>query len=634
MKLQLFDGGQNSRLAPQLLQANQAVSYFNIDNSTGVLEPVKKAQQTELTKGKYAYYFDKDAVWLDPTVPTDYAVLEDVLYYTNTLGAHKLVDGVEQPLGIAPPTNAPNASTGYGVTPLTGVTVKNVATGGNLPDDAQTYLLVNVDSAGHYSKGLNIRVALSYTANAAVSTYDYDPSFWEAITTVNISDSTTRSITFTTWLGTISNKAKLFRLYDDGFHLVANITTNGQVVTDSVYDISANELLDNKDFGPLDGTYSYVYTFYDNNKGVESAPSGVSTELKVTGGAIQLSNLQVSTNPTVTHKIIYRVGGDITEFTEVVRLPNATTSYLDQIKDTDLAAVLLESDSYDAPPTGLQYITEAYAMLFGAVGTKLYYTPIGVPDAWPGDYYIEIGETITGLGPTANGMLVFTKYKTYIVSGTGPTSLIKSILSADQGCLNHKSIASTQGSLFWISTDGICNSSGNVPSVVSKANLGKISVVPVQAVVYDEVYYCLMNDGKVLAIDYRFSPILKWLQPGVDSLLVANDTLYGSKDGYLWELFSSAEYEEFKYLSPRLAEATVAMLKTYKKVYIYSKGAIKLNIYVDDVLVASGNYTDEDTHVIQIPQDKQRGCFIQFEVTGTGKVYEIWYEAGASKNGQ
>lgn len=634
MKLQLFDGGQNSRRAPHFIEANQAVEYFNIDNSTGELRPVAKALKTRLAKGKYAYYFDKDNVWVDPASHTDYAVLEDKLYYTSGGSAYKVVDGVTQPLGISPPSTAPSISKGYEVKQLAEVTVTN-NTGGNLPNDALHYVLVNINSSGKYSKGLHIRVAVSLTQNASVTTSDYDPSFWEAITSVNTSDSKDRKVVFKAWRGSLMGIAKLFRLHDDGFHLVATITSKYQVVEDTVYDISSNELLDNDNFGPLDGTYSYVYTFYDNNKGVESAPSAVSAELKVLGGAIQIGNLAISSNSTVTHKILYRVGGNVGEFTQVAKLANSVTSYLDEGKDTDLGDTQLSSDSYDAPPSGLKYLIEAYAMLFGVVDTKLYYTPIGVPDAWPGDYYIEIGETITGIGAAANGLLVFTKYKTYLISGTGPTSLIKYLLSGDQGCLSHYSIATTQGSLFWASTDGICTSNGGIPQVVTKSVLGKISLDPVKAVVFDEVYYCLNSDGNVLAIDYRYSgAVIKWLEPGVDSLVVANDKLYGHLDGYLYELFASTELESFKYKSPRLTEGVATVLKTYKKIFIYSKGVIELKVYIDDVLVAVGNYTDEDTHTIQVPQELQRGCFIQFEVTGTGTVYEISYDAGGSKNGQ
>ena len=61
---------------------------------------------------------------------------------------------------------------------------------------------------------------------------------------------------------------------------------------------------------------------------------------------------------------------------------------------------------------------------------------------------------------------------------------------------------------------------------------------------------------------------------------------------------------------------------------------VQLKVYIDDVLLATGNYETADAHTIQVPQDKQRGCYIHFEVSGTGEVYEIEYEAGGSKNGQ
>lgn len=633
MKLQLFDGGQNSRKAPHFLAANQGVKYINIDNSTGVLEPVNKAIQTNLTKSAFAYYWDKEDVWIDKGARTDFAELNDTLYYTVNGLAYKYKNGVEKKLGIAPPTTAPTVAITNHVTKMTSITAVNTSVG-NLPNDPLYYVLVNVNEAGSYSVGSLIRVALSLTSNASVSISDYVPAEWENISTVSNTEVGTRGVSFSAWHGVINDRMKLFRWYAGKFHLVAEREFYTPVIEDTVFDISANAVLDNTAFNPLLGTYSYVYTFYDNNTGAESAPSPVSVERTLASGKVQISNLAISSNTAVTHKIIYRVGGDVTEFTELARITNATTSYLDETKDTDLDNNLLTSDNYDAPALGLKYLTEAYAMLFGAIGTKLFFTPIGLPDAWPGDYFVEIGKTITGIGTTVNGLLVCTKNTTYILTGSGPLSLVKSLLSSDQGCINHYSMASTQGSLLWVSNDGVCSSNGGVPEVLTKTTLGKIKLVPTYAVVHDEVYYCLNSDKSILAIDFRFSPIVKWLMPDLESLVIANDTLYGHKDGQLWEFFASTDKEQFEYLSPRLTETTAAMLKTYKKVYIYSKGVIKLKVYVDDVLVSTSNFTTEDTHVVQVPQDLQRGCFIQFEVSGTGQVYEIWYIAGESKNGQ
>ena len=139
--------------------------------------------------------------------------------------------------------------------------------------------------------------------------------------------------------------------------------------------------------------------------------------------------------------------------------------------------------------------------------------------------------------------------------------------------------------------------------------------------------------GHILAIDYRFGQLAKDLELSVSSLVVANDVLYGYRTGTLWELFAGQDTETFSYKSPRFIEGRATENKVYKKVYIYSKGVVQLKVLINDEVVAQAEYTDEDAHVLQVPQEKQRGFFIQFEITGSGTVYELEYEAGARKDG-
>ena len=65
MKLQTFDGGLSTSMAPQLLQLNQAVEFENIDNATGVLVPVQTAAETDLVVGKFPYFFRAEDKWRD-----------------------------------------------------------------------------------------------------------------------------------------------------------------------------------------------------------------------------------------------------------------------------------------------------------------------------------------------------------------------------------------------------------------------------------------------------------------------------------------------------------------------------------------------------------------------------------------
>lgn len=632
MKLTNFNGGINVKDAPHLIGINEAVVFTNIDSEPGSLLPAKSMSESQTVRKKFAYFFEAEQKWIESDFRRDYVTYESTLYWTEQGIGYKYKDGVTTSLGIAKPVTKPALAVIDAPQRLTQVTINNIVSAGNLPNGNLDYLLVNVDANGNYSKGLVIRVGPSTTTSTTANTSDYSAANYEGLTKIDTSTGTNpRSVEFSKFLGVIVDKAKLFRFYDDAFYLVSNIASLTDTLVDSVVDIRSNEKLNNEFFGPLSGTYTYVYTYYNSLMGIESAPSLVSAEVQVGAGKIFVSNMPASKDTQVDTKIIYRVGGQLSKFTEVARIANNVTTYLDNTKDIDLVGDILESASYFPPPQGLTYLTEAYAMLFGAVGSKLYYTHIGLPNAWPGDYFIECVEKITGIGVAANGLFVFTKTGTIIVSGTGPTSLAKSPLSKTQGCISHYSIVSQDGVVYWASTDGICASSGGRPQVITKPKLGKVELKPIQAVTIDEVYYLLQEGGNLLAIDFRYTPLIKYFNLDIDNLIVASDTLYGWKAGYIRELFAGPSVLEYEYLSPKLSDGKVSEKKTYKKVYIYSRGAIKLDIYIEDVLVQHVDLDGQDAHVIQVPQEYQRGCFIQFKVTGTGEVLEIDYTVEGRK---
>lgn len=391
MKLTNFNGGINIKDAAHLISINEAVVFRNLDSEPGSLKPARAMSDTLVPKKKYSYFFEAEQVWIESDVRRDYVTYESTLYWTEAGAGYKYKTGETTNLGIVKPEVKPILTVTDAPPRLTQVTINNKTEVGNLPNGTLDYLLVNVDANGNYSKGLIIRVGPSTTTNTTANTSDYSEENYKGLTKVDTSTGTNpRSVEFSKFLGKLGSLAKLFRFYDDAFYLVGDIASLGAVVIDSEVVISSNEKLDNTKFGPLSGTYTYVYTYYNSLIGVESAPSPVSTEVQVDAGKIQLTGLQSSTDPQVDKKIIYRVGGQQAKFTEVARIANTELAYIDQTKDVDLTGDILESTNYFPPPAGLQYLTEAYAMLFGAVGSKLYYTPIGLPNAWPGDFFYRV----------------------------------------------------------------------------------------------------------------------------------------------------------------------------------------------------------------------------------------------------
>lgn len=636
MKLQTFDGGVANRLVPQLLNLNQGVIYENIDNAKGILTPVKNKLPTGILLDLYNYYYVAGDEWLSSARPTDYLEFQRKMYLTDRVNPpQKYSNETYNNLGIVKPISTPIINNTSSATPLEDITILNKTDSGDLPAADFDYLLFNVKD-GIYSTPFKFTVYASSTestrASGEVISFNETTRFGRN-SIITADDPTNRAVEFKDLKGDFKDSAKLYRWYDGAWRLVFEFTSKSDTFIDAIYDVSTKVELDEDNISRFNGTYQYVYTYYNADDGTESAPSSISKELEVDSGSIQVSLLNNSTDSQVTTKRLYRLGGNITQFTLVTELELSVTTFVDTLSDIDLDGRLLESDNYYEAPKGLQFLSESYAMLFGAVGSTLRFTPIGKPNAWPPEYSLQFESDITGLGPVANGVLVFTRTKTYIVTGTGPTSLAQQSLRGDQGCIAFESIAEAfEGTLIWASEDGLCTSSGNNVTSLTKNFLGEIKLDPISSVVHDEVYYCQNRDGSILAWDYRFQTIPKYLNLGTESLSVALGELYGYSKGELYSLYKDSTNTTFKYKSPRFVEGSFSMNKTYKKVYVRSEGDIIIDIIIDDEVVARYVLTSKDTHQLQVPQQQQRGYSIQFNIEGTGTVHEIEYTASPRQN--
>lgn len=629
MKLQVFNGGQSSRMRPQFIQASEGVEYENLDYDLGSLAPVMMPKETPISVKKYHQWFNAGSQWIDSDTPRDYVEFQKTMFWTDRVNPpQKRSDtGITSNLGIERPYQLSGFQLTVNPQAIKDVKIEPLSQPTGLPMEIQYYLLINSDANG-YSNAFQFYVdTRDRVVTVAQSTNDpqIQPKIDSSSTT-----SAKRQVRVSNIKGATvgSGGFKLFRQYAGKFYLVGTFTTT---ITDSVEDISANEQLNYNLFGALNGVYTYVQTYLNNNDGTESAPSDVSAEQDITaGGYITLNNLPISNDPQVTHKRIYRVGGLLGEFTLVTTLANNVTTFVDNIKDTNVPGHILDTtDAYPAP-AGLKYLQEAYAMLFGAIDTKLRFTPVGKPDQWPETYYLQFDAPLTGIAPVANGVLVFTQFRTYIVTGTGPTSLSQYLLSSDQGCIAYESVQLIATEAVWASTDGICSSSGNRPVVITKDKLGKIALNPIDSAIYDEAYYLMEANNKILC--YKKGVVARY-DFNVSSLALANDTLYGYRDGKLWEIFNGDTPAYFKFKSARFTEGRFTANKTYKKIFLYSRGRVIINILINDVIVQTRELNGEDSFTIQVPQELQRGFFIQFEIEGTGEVYELEYVIGDQTSG-
>jgi len=622
MRLTAFNGGLNVRVDPHLIQDNQGRVFNNIDDSKGTLTPVKDKVQAISDAKKYGVWFTAEQRWVFSDTQISWAEFQEKLYYADgSTRPKKVIDGTTYNLGITPPSSGLNLFVNDIISPVTTIdfidatnycyddpepgTPDVCTTYGYLPHGDYEYILLNVNANGKIQSKVFTH---TFSAPDPQPRYTYYNAGWIRVSCDDAE---------------FGDYVKVYRKYQGQYRLVDILTNPSDIVYDKELDISENEKLESQT-DLLNGTYRYALTYYSSLDGTESAPYFSGEEVEVTNGSISVKNIPVPSDPQITQKYLYRLGGNLTEWTLVDKLPLSTTTYNDVKADTLVEGSLLTTQGYLPPKNSLRYLTEAYAMLFGAVGDKLYFTPIGLPNAWPESYYLDFPTTITGIAETQIGLLVCTENKTWLVTGTGPNSLAQQLLDGSEGCINHYTMQNLEGAIMWVSRNGICASNGGSVVVTTKTKMDRLVLNPINAVVYDKTYYVQQADGTLFAADAD-AQTLKTFELGTESLQVGDGKLYGYSNGYLHELFASSANLKQEWLSAEFAIGGLTQQKFYKNIYAYIDGPIELTVYINGKQVQQISYEDTDIVQLKVPTSS-KGNRIQFGVKGTGRLLELYWE--------
>ena len=393
--------------------------------------------------------------------------------------------------------------------------------------------------------------------------------------------------------------------------------------------------------GVLEGIYSYVYTYYNINDGTESRPSPLSAELDITDKSIEVAGILPSSDAQVTHIRLYRLGGTLTKYNLVEELDPTTNVYIDNKADSDITGEhILDTFTTNDPLVGMKHLTVANAILFASLEDKLYFSDVGKPASWSRTNYIDFDMPITGIGAVQHGLLVFTKYATYIVTGNSPSTFSRYLLSAEQGCVNHDTICYTKNTLVWLSLDGICMSNGGDIKIISQPRLGKMDVVSINAVVWDRMYILGLEDS-TLIFDMRYSNLCIRSLDISGRYMVMEDRLYYRKHEIdavgIQEVFTGNPSLMY-YRSPIFTEGRFSELKQFKDFYISYKGSIKVKIYIYTVQgikkILDKDLDSEHLQSTMKSLGDTAGYGISISIIGTGEVYEIDFRASGRENGR
>lgn len=679
MQISAFNGGLSTRIAKHLIKPNEATNVVNLDVTAGSIIPAKGLEDQNRSISKYIYGWR--GRWLSSSNYRDYLEYRDSLLWTEEGTYAKKFDGTNiYRLGIAKPAQPLSISASGSsaiidpvvktMTNVTNAAFADSATSGSLTPGIYSYKIVNKKGNGVTSIPTVFSYDTSATAIDISNIVGIDGTAYvyrDYAGTYRLVGTTTSTLTDSV-LDISANEALLEHtefplgstqkyLYDTNGEKVdyrevvldANLKTyeidlagattyyreyNGEYrevsATDTVY-VTTGALANPY----LNGTYQYMYTYYNSVDGTESQPSEYSNSLIVTNQIVAVSNIIASSDPQVDTIRLYRLGGNLTLPTLVTTLPNSSTTYNDKLADIDVDGHLLDSFNYREAPTDMKYLTQSYAIFFGAIGDKLWFSEIGNPNYWPIYNFIDFDADITGIGVVPNGVVVFTLYKTYIITGTNSSTFVKHLVSGEQGCVDHKSIQFADNSILWASQDGICTTSGGQVAVASQDKLGKLNIDNVHnAVVHDQKYY-ISYGNSVLVLDFRFGVAFYTYSLDVDYIEKYNDELYGHYNGKLYKLFAGDPLS-WKYSTGELINQALSMVKLYNDFYISYRGKVSVEVVIDEEVVSTISLDSDtfDTADIAVPSSKQRGYKLQLNLEGSGEVYEIEFKVLGRQNGK
>jgi hypothetical protein len=221
------------------------------------------------------------------------------------------------------------------------------------------------------------------------------------------------------------------------------------------------------------GMYTYAVTFGTGSQ--ESSQGAISATLTVTNQGIQLSAIPVSTDPQVTQRNIYRIGGSLGQWLLITTLnDNTTTTYLDTTGDAQVTGQQLVI--YRDPPMPFTSICNHMERIWG-FGTPndasiVYWSNLNEPWGFNVDTgNLPIGENSFNDAAVAcvsiGGQLVLHKSKTtYAVFGNTDSNFLANKLF-DIGCRSLRSACTAYGLDWWVSRQGIYFYDGSSPTNIS-----------------------------------------------------------------------------------------------------------------------------------------------------------------------
>lgn len=149
-------------------------------------------------------------------------------------------------------------------------------------------------------------------------------------------------------------------------------------------------------------------------------------------------------------------------------VPNLTAEPVDFVVESEVANAPLGVQAVEVYKdrifTGRGHILPAVGGFHGYYGNLIAWSEPGEPEKWPAQNFIivddQVDHPITGLASVAGVLLIFTRFKTYVLSGSDESSFVVDKFSDNIGCIFSGSICNFEDRVVWAHENGICSFDG------------------------------------------------------------------------------------------------------------------------------------------------------------------------------
>ena len=327
--------------------------------------------------------------------------------------------------------------------------------------------------------------------------------------------------------------------------------------------------------GAEEQSIAYVVTWV-STYGEESMPSDVTTSDIVTYSSGQTRTVTFPSQPTGAYATtsgkwrLYRtnING---EFQHVIDAAFGTTNYVDAVKDENLGELLITTD-WEAPPDettadhpdgqmkGLVMLPNG--IFAGFSGQTICISEPFMPHAFPKKYQLTTKDDIVALAVIGNGLLVTTKNKPYLVTGSDSSSLSMIEMDSNQSCVSKRSMVDMGDYAIYASPDGLVMAGSQGIRVITEDVITRDqwqALVPssMDGYYYEGRYIGFYNDGtnqKGFVFDPRggknaFTDLDFYAHAGYNDK--EEDKLYLLISGDLYEFNASTNLKTYKWKSKK-----------------------------------------------------------------------------------